>query len=59
MEQKIDVKAIRKEMIDKAYEWVNQNIDKQYYWLRDSEGPYLDCYSFLNDFKKAMDEQIQ
>lgn len=55
MEQKIDVKAIRKEMIDKAYEWVSQNIDNQDYWFRDS----LDGYSFLNDFKKAMEEQIQ
>lgn len=59
MEQKIDIKAIRKEIADKAYEWVEQNIDKEYYWGRDSEGPFLDYYSFLNDFKKAMEELIQ
>lgn len=57
MGQKIDIQTIRKEMIDKACEWIEQHFDDIYYWGRDSEGETFDMIEFLKDFKKAMTEQ--
>lgn len=53
MGQKIDIEAIRKEMIDKSCEWLSEHFDDSKYWGRD----YVDSTSFIEDFKKAMTEQ--
>lgn len=57
MAQKNNIQTIRKEMIDKACEWLLNHFEDREYWGRDNEGDYIDFESFLEDFKKAMTEQ--
>lgn len=43
--------TIKKELIDKACEWLEMHID---YWIY--EDGYIDITSMLKDFRKAMEE---
>ena len=53
MGQKNNIETIRKEMIDKACEWLYQHFDDDKYWHRDN----IDSGDLIEDFKKAMTEQ--
>ena len=57
MAQKNNIETIRKEMIDKACEWLDEHFYDREYWFRDDEGEYIEFVTFLDDFKKAMTEQ--
>ena len=46
----------KKQMIDKACEWIKQHLYDEAYLFRDNEGTWVDTDLVVDDLKKAMEE---
>ena len=50
------IEVTRKQMIDKACEWIKQHLYDEAYLFRDNEGTWVDTDLVVDDLKKAMGE---
>ena len=46
----------KEEFINKAYQWLRDNYDN--YWEYDYNDTYFEVVEFIEDFRKAMEEQL-
>lgn len=50
------IEETRKQMIDKACEWIKQHLYDEAYLFRDNEGTWVDADSLISGLKKTMEE---